>query len=58
MTKLLCLLRSERAATAVEYGLIAALICIAALGSLKYFGSVAMNVWNGVASESTEAMNN
>lgn len=58
MTKLLHLLRDEKAATAIEYGLIAALICIAALGAISNFGDIADLIWMRVSSESTTAMNN
>ena len=59
MTKLLHrLLRNKEAATAIEYGLIAALICIAALGAISSFGSIAEAMWNMVSTKSTTAMNN
>lgn len=57
MTKLFRLLRSEAAATAVEYGLIAAFIavgCIAAFGNLA---DSTTSKWNTVETESTKAMN-
>lgn len=39
----------ERAATAIEYGLILALMAIAALGAFNYFGSHLSLMWNFVA---------
>lgn len=58
MTKLLHLLRDQKAATAIEYGLVAALICLAAIGAITNFGDVAEMMWNEVSSKSTAAMNN
>lgn len=58
MTKLLYLLRDQKAATAIEYGLIAALICLAALGAIKSFSSGAEVMWIDVSTKSTTAMSN
>jgi pilus assembly protein Flp/PilA len=52
MKNLLRLLRSTRAATAVEYGLIVALIFLAALVGIQNFGTGANKMWNGVANNS------
>lgn len=57
MTKLLRLLRCERAATAVEYGLIAALIFLGALTAINAFGEANKNVWETVRSQTVTAMN-
>lgn len=57
MTKLLRLLRCERAATAVEYGLIAALIFLGALTAINAFGDANKNVWETVRSQTVTAMN-
>ncbi len=57
MTKLLRLLRCERAATAVEYGLIAALIFLGALTAITAFGEANRNIWETINSESVAAMN-
>ena len=35
-------------ATAVEYGLIAALICVAAIGGMQNFGGSLTNMWGKV----------
>jgi len=48
MTKLLSLLRSTRAATAIEYGLIAALIAVACIGAFTSFADAGMTKWNEV----------
>ena len=39
MLKILKLIRNERGATAIEYGLIAALIAVAAIGAMQGVGS-------------------
>ncbi|MEQ1725584.1 MAG: Flp family type IVb pilin [Sphingopyxis sp.] len=41
--------RNQRAATAVEYGLIAALITLAAFGAIANFGGKATAMWNNTA---------
>jgi pilus assembly protein Flp/PilA len=43
------LLRSETGATAVEYGLILALICIACLGAIGGVADTTIGMWNDVA---------
>ncbi len=43
------LLRDRKAATAIEYGLILALIAISAVGAFGYFGSHLSLMWNYVA---------
>ncbi|MCW0199601.1 Flp family type IVb pilin [Sphingopyxis sp.] len=57
MNKIQGLLRSTRAATAVEYGLILALIFIAAMSAMTAVGKSANTMWNHVSDTSTEAMN-
>lgn len=57
MTKLFRLLRCETAATAVEYGLIAALIAVAGVGAFNALANSTSAKWNKVESESTKAMN-
>ena len=56
MNKIHGLLRSTRAATAVEYGLILALIFLAALGAITAVGSSAINMWTTISNSSTSAM--
>ena len=51
MHHLLSLLRNVRAATAIEYGLIAALIAIAAITALKSTGSKLSNTFNNVSNK-------
>lgn len=47
LLKNLC--RSTSGATAVEYGLILALICVACLGALGALADTTIGMWNGVA---------
>lgn len=56
MTRIARLLRSTSAATAVEYGLILALIFIAAMGAISSVGSSTIGMWNNVSTASTNAM--
>lgn len=49
-TEMLTALRADRrGATAIEYGLIAALICIAAIGGYSNFGDGLSQMWNNVS---------
>ena len=43
------LLRDKRGATAVEYGLIAALVVLGAFLGLKNFATTSVNMWNNVS---------
>ena len=45
-------------ATAIEYGLIVALITIAMIASLGGVADTTTTMWNDVATESTDAMTN
>ena len=56
MTRIARLLRSTSAATAVEYGLILALIFIAAMSAISSVGSSTIGMWNNVSTASTNAM--
>jgi|APAra7269096979_1048534.scaffolds.fasta_scaffold246230_1 pilus assembly protein Flp/PilA len=57
MTKQIArLLRSTKAATAVEYGLILALIFMAALGAISSVGQSTITMWNNVSSSATDVM--
>lgn len=47
LVKNLC--RSEKGATAVEYGLIVALIAIAAMAAINGVANSTINMWDGVA---------
>jgi len=50
------LLRDDRGATAIEYGLIVALIAIGALLALQGLGTGNEGLWGHVADEATNAM--
>ncbi|PQM28097.1 Flp family type IVb pilin [Sphingopyxis lindanitolerans] len=56
MNRIHGLLRSTRAATAVEYGLILALIFIAAMGAMSAVGSSTITMWNKISSNTDQAM--
>lgn len=45
--------RDTRGATAVEYGLILALVFLAMVGGVKTFGSEAVRMWTNVRDEVT-----
>ena len=49
MAKFVKLLKSEKGATAIEYGLIAALISIAAIAAMANIGNSLNNTFNNVA---------
>lgn len=48
MSKLLKLIRNSEGATAIEYGLIAALIAVAAIGAMGSIGNGLKNTFNNV----------
>lgn len=50
------LMRSTRAATAIEYGLILALIFVAMMAAVGDVGKATGNMWTYVSSTSTDAM--
>ena len=50
MAKFLKLLANERGATAIEYGLIAALIAVAAIGAMTSIGTKMNTTYTNVAS--------
>lgn len=49
MAKFLKLMKNEKGATAIEYGLIAALIAVAAIGALTSIGSNLNTTFDSVA---------
>ena len=49
MSKFLKLIRNEEGATAIEYGLIAALIAVAAIGAMQGIGTKLSNTFNNVS---------
>jgi pilus assembly protein Flp/PilA len=51
MTKLFKLLRNERGATAIEYGLIAALIAVACITALTSVGGKLSGTFNNIGSQ-------
>lgn len=51
------LLRDDRGATAVEYGIILAMIVIGMIAGLQGFATAAIDMWNDVSTE-VEAVNN
>jgi pilus assembly protein Flp/PilA len=50
MSKFLKLIKNEKGATAIEYGLIAALIAVAAIGAMTSVGQKLNSTFNNVAS--------
>ena len=50
MAKFFRLLKNEKGATAIEYGLIAALIAVAAIGAMTSIGSKLGTTFNNVSS--------
>jgi pilus assembly protein Flp/PilA len=53
MRPLLRIIKDRRGATAVEYGLILALIFLAMVGALSQVAGTTTNMWNYVATEVT-----
>ncbi|MDQ4419067.1 Flp family type IVb pilin [Sphingobium sp. DEHP117] len=49
------LLRCNRGATAIEYGVILAMIALAIVGSLSFVAGQTGNMWNNVAQNVTNA---
>jgi pilus assembly protein Flp/PilA len=50
------LLRDQRAATAIEYGLIVALVCLAIMASLRSVADKNTGLWAQVRTAVTEVM--
>jgi pilus assembly protein Flp/PilA len=46
-----CLLFDQKGATAIEYGLIVALIALAMMGGLRTLGGGAGGMWSNISSE-------
>jgi pilus assembly protein Flp/PilA len=53
MTFIIRLVRNRRAATAIEYGLIAALIAVAAIAAMQGLGTSVRTTFNSAASGMT-----
>jgi len=51
MTKIFKLIRNEKGATAIEYGLIAALIAVAAIGAMQGIGTKLGTTFNNVSAQ-------
>ena len=49
------MLRDESGATAIEYGLIAALVAVAAIAAMTFLGGELTNLFNGVGNELSDA---
>ncbi len=49
MSKFLKLIRNQKGATAIEYGLIAALIAVAAIGAMQSIGTKLGTTFNNVS---------
>ena len=55
--RMLCRIRSDkRGATAIEYGLIAALIAVAAMGGMTALGGGSNGMWGRLDNRVSEAM--
>ena len=54
MLRRLC--RSQRGATAIEYGLIAALIAIASVGAVSLLGGGSNGLWTDISDRVAEAV--
>ena len=51
MSKFLKLIKNEKGATAIEYGLIAALIAVAAIGAMQGIGNKLNTTFNNVSNQ-------
>jgi pilus assembly protein Flp/PilA len=51
MSKFLKLIKNEKGATAIEYGLIAALIAVAAIGAMQGIGNKLNTTFNNVSNK-------
>jgi pilus assembly protein Flp/PilA len=55
MRRLISIIKDDRAATAVEYGLILALIFLSMIGGVTLFGNTTIAMWNRVSETVTNA---
>lgn len=55
-TNLLMLLASQRGATAIEYGLLVALICVAMIGALSGLGGGVGGMWGDLGTTVSTSM--
>jgi pilus assembly protein Flp/PilA len=51
MSKFLKLIKNQKGATAIEYGLIAALIAVAAIGAMQGIGTKLSSTFNNVSTK-------
>ncbi|MCJ8190444.1 Flp family type IVb pilin [Sphingomicrobium aestuariivivum] len=51
MTKIIKMLKNDKGATAIEYGLIAALIAVAAIAAMSSIGTQLGSTFNNVANK-------
>ena len=58
MAKFLKLIKNEKGATAIEYGLIAALIAVAAIGAMQGIGTKLSTTFNNVSNVALRATRN
>jgi pilus assembly protein Flp/PilA len=55
MRRIFGIFKDERGATAVEYGLILAMIFLAMVGALTLFAETSVGMWDHIANEVTSA---
>ncbi|MFZ4746236.1 MAG: Flp family type IVb pilin [Sphingomonas sp.] len=48
------MLRDNRGSTAIEYGLIAALVVLGAFAAIKNFSNTSVQMWNNVATTASK----
>lgn len=53
-----CFLANEDGATAIEYGLIAGLICVALIVALTSFSGNVMAMFNGISNTAADSLDN
>ena len=58
LNTLRCFAKDESGATAIEYGLIAALVSVAAIAALRGMGESLSTMFSSVSGELTNAVNN
>jgi len=53
-----CFMASEDGATAIEYGLIAGLICVALIVALTSFSGNVLSMFNGISNKAADSLDN
>ena len=51
MRLIFAIFKDQKGATAVEYGLILALVFLAMIGAVSQFGQTTINMWTNIAEE-------